>query len=160
MTDIAWRWTWPEVDSELLISQSVANVLSNYRQRGFATERGGQLFVDRTCPSGLLLALATPPHRADRAGRTWLELDTERCRQEVISANTLGLRLVGYWHTHPQTVPTLSSTDAGSFSNFTARYAQDLPHPLAIIVGKSPKPEGIKAWSFREGRYIEATRTE
>jgi hypothetical protein len=35
---------------------------------------------------------------------------------------------------------------------------QDLPHPIAIIVGMSDKSEGIKAWSFRGGRYIEAVR--
>lgn len=160
MTDIAWRWTWPGVDSELLVSQSVANVLGNHRQRRVTTERGGQLFVDPTSPSGLLLALATPPHRADRAGRFWLKLDEERCRQEVLSANALGLRLVGYWHTHPETIPAISSTDEGMFSKFTAHYAQDLPHPIAIIVGNSLKPEGIKAWSFREGGHVEAIRAE
>jgi len=84
-------------------------------------------------------------------------LDAERCRQEIQDANDQGLRLVGYWHTHPQSVPTISSADVGSFSRFAARYTQDLPHPIAIIVGKSEKPEGIKAWSFRGGRYIEAT---
>lgn len=51
----------------------------------------------------------------------------------------------------------ISPTDIGSFSRFAARYTQDLPHPLAIIVGNSSSPEGIKAWSFRAGRYVEAT---
>lgn len=158
MTDIAWRWGWPEVDSELLVSQEVADVLDNHRQRGSGVERGGQLFVNPVNCTGLLLARATLPHRADRAGRSWLELDARRCRQEIEDANAHGLRLVGYWHTHPQTVPVISPADVKSFSNFSARYMQDLPHPIAIIVGKSDKSEGIKAWSFRGGRYIEAVR--
>lgn len=144
------------MDSDLLVSQSVANILDNHRQRKCSVERGGQLFVNPVSSTGLLLALATPPHSADRAGWSWLELDPERCRLEIESANAQGLRLVGYWHTHPQTIPIISSADVKSFSRFAARYAQDLPHPMAIIVGKSNKPEGIKAWSFREGRYIEA----
>jgi len=160
MTDIAWRWRWPGVDHELLVSQSVADVLSNHRQKGGATECGGQLFVDPNGRSGLLLTLATPPHNADRAGRTWLELDAERCRQEVSNANILGLRLVGYWHTHPQTVPAISPIDAGSFFRFTSHHTQELPHPIAIIVGKSKKPDGIKVWSFRSGHYVEAMRTK
>lgn len=157
MTDIAWRWRWPGVDSELLVSQAVADVLDKHRQGLFGVERGGQLFVNPVNPTGLMLSLATRPHRSDRSGWSWLELDAERCRQEIQDANDQGLRLVGYWHTHPQSVPTISSADVGSFSRFAARYTQDLPHPIAIIVGKSEKPEGIKAWSFRGGRYIEAT---
>lgn len=160
MTDIAWQWRWSGVDPELLVSQSVADVLNNHRQKGRKTECGGQLFVDPNSPSGLLLTLATPPHRSDRAGRTWLELNAERCRQEVLNANTLGLRLVGYWHTHPQTVPAISPTDAGRFFRFTSLNTQELPHPIAVIVGKSRKPDGIKAWSFRGGHYVEATRTK
>lgn len=157
VTDIAWRWKWPGVNSELLVSQTVADILDRHRQGLLSVERGGQLFVDPLNPAGLLLALATPPHRFDRSGWSWLELDAGRCRQEIQDANEQGLRLVGYWHTHPQSVPVISPADVTSFSRFAARYTQDLPHPIAIIVGKSEKPEGIKAWSFRDGKYVEAT---
>ncbi|MEC6745982.1 Mov34/MPN/PAD-1 family protein [Pseudomonas qingdaonensis] len=156
MTPIAWQWRWPGVDTHLLVSQDVASLLESYRQRRFDVERGGQLFVDTSSATGLVLALATPPHKDDRAGRTWLELNARRCREEIERANAAGLRLVGYWHTHPQSTPMISPTDIGSFSQFAAHNTQDLPHPLAIIVGNSNSPEGIKAWSFREGRYVEA----
>ncbi|MDH1500348.1 Mov34/MPN/PAD-1 family protein [Comamonas terrigena] len=156
MSDIAWRWQWPVIDSELLVSQAVATVWARHRQRAWGRESGGQLFVDPLSPHGLMLAVATPPHPADRAGRTWLELDESRCRQEIESANAKGLRLVGYWHTHPQTIPVISPADVGSFSRFAARYILDLPSPIAIIVGQSKKPEGIKAWSFRGRSYVEA----
>ncbi|MCG4454885.1 Mov34/MPN/PAD-1 family protein [Pseudomonas sp. MMS21-TM103] len=158
MTAIAWRWGWPGVDTHLLVSQDVASLLERYCQRKFDVERGGQLFVDPSSSTGLVLALATPPHGDDRAGRTWLELNARRCRDEIERANAEGLRLVGYWHTHPQSIPMISPTDIGSFSRFAARYTRDLPHPMAIIVGNTNSPEGIKAWSFREGRYVEAVR--
>lgn len=157
MTVIVWRWQWPTINAELLVSQPVAEVFHRYRQRGWNTERGGQLFVDPANPVGLLLTLATPPHHADRAGWSWLELDAERCRQEIEAANAGGLRLVGYWHTHPQAIPKISPTDRDSFSRFAARHAQDLPHPIAVIVGTSFKPEGIVAWSIRNDHNIEAT---
>ncbi|KAB1579187.1 Mov34/MPN/PAD-1 family protein [Serratia marcescens] len=160
MTDIAWRWKWPQGNFELLVSQTVADVLGRYRQRWWGSERGGQLFVNLEHPDGLLLALATLPHSNDRAGRSWLELDELRCLNEVSSANTEGLRLVGYWHTHPQNIPAISSADIDSFSQFAARYTQELPHPLAVIVGQSSKPAGIKAWSFRGERYVEASRLD
>lgn len=157
MTHIAWRWRWQGIDAELLVSQDVASVLDCHRQQKLGVECGGQLFVNPDTPAGLLLAMATHPHHADRAGGTWLELDARRCQQETERANAEGLRLVGYWHTHPQAIPEISLADIGSFSKFATRYTQDLPHPLAVIVGQSSKPEGIKAWSFRNGRYVEAT---
>lgn len=158
MTVIAWQWIWPVVDSDLLVSQDVANLLGRFRQGLFDVERGGQLFVDPSSATGLVLALATPPHRNDRAGRAWLELDAHRCRDEIERANAAGLRLVGYWHTHPQSIPMISTSDIVSFSRFAAHYTQDIPHPLAIIVGNSSSLEGMKAWSFRSGRYVEAVR--
>ncbi|MBI6152194.1 Mov34/MPN/PAD-1 family protein [Serratia surfactantfaciens] len=160
MTSIAWRWKWGSGDVELLVSQAVADVLGSYRQRWWGAERGGQLFVASDCPDGLLLALATLPHSSDRAGRTWLELNDQRCLNEINRANTTGLRLVGYWHTHPQKIPEISSADIDSFSRFAARYTKELPHPLAVIVGQSSQSAGIKAWSFRGGQYVEATRLE
>lgn len=144
------------MDTHLLVSQDVANLLEHYRQKRFDVERGGQLFVDLSSAAGLVLALATHPHSDDRAGRTWLELNARRCREEIEQANAAGLRLVGYWHTHPQSIPMISSTDIISFSRFAVHYTQELPHPMAIIVGNSSSPEGIKAWSFREGLYVEA----
>lgn len=138
------------MDFELLVSWTTADVLNRHRQRGGELERGGQLFVDPLSSAGLLLALATPPHRADRAGRSWLEFNARRCQEEIKVANAQGLRLVGYWHTHPADIPEISPADMKSFSKFAACYPQELPHPIAVIVGTSSQPEGIKAWSFRD----------
>lgn len=160
MTSIAWRWRWPTINAELFVSQTVAETFDRHRQRAWSTEQGGQLFVDTANPIGLLLALATPPHPTDQAGRFWLELDTERCRQEVEAANAKGLRLIGYWHTHPQTIPKISPADRDSFSRFATHNVQDLPYPLAVIVGTSTKPDGIIAWSFRGCQNIEAIRVK
>ncbi len=159
MSTVAWRWIWPSVEAELLVSSHVATLLGDWRQLGRDVERGGQLFVNPSNPLGLVLELATPPHQADRADRNWLELDSERCRKEVEAANAIGLRLVGYWHSHPQSCPSISPNDIKSFLKFATRNAQELPNPIAIIIGQSLQPEGIKAWSFRDGRYIEALRT-
>ena len=159
MTAIAWTWQWRGIDLRLSVSQASAEMLDQYRQRSWKTERGGQLFVDLSNPHGLIMSLATPPHNKDRAGWTWLELDAERCLHEIVKANAAGLRLIGYWHTHPQTIPEISPTDIASFTKFAMRYAPVLPHPIAVIVGLSSKPDGIKAWLFRDGACIEATLT-
>lgn len=156
MKELAWRWRWPDVDGELLVSQAVARVFNDHRQHGWGVERGGQLFVNPLNPKGLLLDVATSPHHADRSGRSWLELNASRCTEEIQCANSQGLRLVGYWHTHAQNIPAISSQDLASFFKFARRYAAELPRPIAVIVGISDKPEGIKAWSFNDRRCIEA----
>ena len=160
MINIAWSWRWPALDSELLVSKSVVEVLNRYRQRRFNLERGGQLFVDPINLNGLILTGATTPHYADRAGRSWIDMDPSRCQREIVAANEKGLRLVGYWHTHPQTIPEISQTDVESFRRFSALNKQELPHPIAVIVGTSSKPNGIRAWSFRQDSYIEGVRSD
>lgn len=158
MNKIAWRWQWPRHGAELLVTEAVAQLLSAHHQRIWETERGGQLFVDPDDRRGLVLAGATSPHPADRAGWAWLELDSKRCRQEIAQANARGWRLVGYWHTHPQVMPKISPTDVASFAAFATRYAIALSSPLAVIVGKPVHPRGIRAWSIRDGQPKEGER--
>ena len=145
---VAWHWYWEHVGVSLSVAASVAATLSSARQRWWESERGGQLFVDLEHPAGVLLARATPPHPADRAGRHWLELNLDRCRDEIARANGEGLRLVGYWHTHPQRVPRVSPQDLSSFSRFANQHSAHLPQPIAVIVGTSKASEGIRAWSL------------
>ncbi|MGD8175433.1 Mov34/MPN/PAD-1 family protein [Marinimicrobium sp. ARAG 43.8] len=160
MTGFAWTWKWPKLDCELLVSKSVAKVLNQYRQKRFNLERGGQLFADLGNSNGLVLSDATPPHYNDQAGKSWINLDPERCKQEILDANERGLRLVGYWHTHPQSVPEVSHADIESFRRFSENNSQQLPSPIAVIVGTSNKSNGIRAWSFRQGSYIEGVWSE
>lgn len=104
--------------------------------------------------------MATHPHPADRAGWSWLELDADRCRVEIEEANTTGLRLVGYWHTHPQVSPKISTADIASFTALENRNSGGLRSPLAVIVGNPTHHAGIRAWSFQDGRVLEAELLE
>lgn len=158
MSDIAWCWRWPSHDVELLVTGSVAQFLSRHRQQSWEAERGGQLFIDLSDQRGLVLAGATSPDPVDRSGGTWLELNPERCRQEIAQANARGWRLVGYWHTHPQVIPTISPIDVASFAAFATRHTTALPFPLAVIVGRPDHERGIRAWSIRNGQPIEGKR--
>jgi hypothetical protein len=153
---LAWRWEWPNAGLQLLVSAEAALVWHVARQRWWERERGGQLFVDLSRPDGMWLSLATPPHSDDRRGRHWLILDPARCRREIEDANRRGLRLIGYWHTHPQRIPQLSKQDHHSFEHFTQTYREQLPHPLAVLVGQAEELGGIRAWSVRADACIEA----
>lgn len=158
MNDLLWEWSWPAVDGSVLVPASLLESLARYRQRAWNFERGGQLFIDPGDPRGLVLSVATAPDGRDRAGWTWLQLDSDRCKDEIRKYNSMGMRLIGHWHTHPQSVPRISTTDISSVGRFAQANAQFLENPLAVIVGQSSKPEGIQAWLFREGRPLLAQR--
>lgn len=152
----SWVWRWPTLGVELIVPPPVVAVFNAHRQRFLQKERGGLLFVDPSDARGLVLAHASPPHLADRSGRFELTIDEQRGRIEIEEANARGLRLIGYWHTHPQRVPELSSTDVASFRALAICNPTSLPLPVAVIVGRSPKQEGIRAWSIRPEGIIRA----
>lgn len=149
-----WHWSWPELSLDLLVSAPAAAVFAAYRQSSHQVERGGQLFVDVQDPRGLLLSVATPPNRADRAGVTWLDLDPDRCRREVASSHRNGLQLVGVWHTHAELNPQLSRQDLTSLNAYGQANAF---WPLAVVVGQGDHPSEVRAWSVRDGRPLAAT---
>lgn len=145
----AWQWQWPELSVVLNVSHQARDIFYAHRQIGrSAHERGGQLFVGID-EVGTFWLYATPPHMRDRSGPTWLELDGHRCKEEIISANAMSLRLIGYWHTHPQDIPALSSQDIASLATFSFRNKGVLENPVAVIVGRSRQNSGIRAWSHR-----------
>lgn len=149
-----WRWHWPQLSLDLLVATRAASVLCSYRQGARDIERGGQLFLDVRDARGLVLSIATPPHPDDRAGMTWLELDPVRCRKEVQEWQSSGLRLLGVWHTHAESGPSLSRQDLTSLRKFG--HANRF-WPLAIVVGQGKLPEDVRAWSLRDECPLVAT---
>ncbi|WP_448129731.1 Mov34/MPN/PAD-1 family protein [Stenotrophomonas rhizophila] len=144
-----WIWHWSDLGIDLLVSPAVASVFDQNRQRLPQRERGGLLFVDPCHPHGLMLCYASPPHSDDRHGIFSLTINAERARRDIEVANKNGHRLVGYWHTHPQSIPELSCTDISSFRELAQLNSETLPMPLAVIVGYSRRTDGIRAWSIR-----------
>lgn len=155
----AWIWYWPHVDVDIKVDVETAHTFAAARQLWYQRERGGQLFADIAEQTGIRL-IATPPHPRDGAGRTWCKLDETRCQSEIIEANSTGRRLIGYWHTHPQRIPSLSPRDIASFRQFTNRYQDVLPHPVSVIVGTSRLPDGIRIWSMHPDKQLEGIRRD
>ena len=154
-----WRWTWDDLGVDIHVSDAAAAALKRYRQPLGGVERGGLLFADPSHPAGLVLARVTPPHAADQASGHSIVMDPARCAGEIRSANAVGLRLIGFWHSHPEDVPNLSTIDISNFRSLGRRCPVDLPWPLAIIVGRDLGADGIRAWSVRPDRIHRAERS-
>lgn len=153
------NWIWPRFGVSIHVHPTVAAILESYRQGQGENERGGQLFVDITRPDGLWLVDASPPHPMDKSGFDWLEMNEDRCRQEIIAANAQGFRLIGYWHSHPENLPNLSGQDLRSLKKFSRQNCDDLPNPLAVIVGRGLSLNGIRAWIYHQEQAIPADST-
>lgn len=156
--ELAWIWEWEKLRVKLKVTKSVADIFLDCRQDLGENERGGQLFVDVSQSDGLWLSRATLPHKNDRSGTTWLSLDQSRCKEEIKIANKQGLRLVGYWHTHPELIPNLSPQDIRSFREFSITNSKYLSCPLAIIVGNGKEANSIRAWSLQNKNFILGSR--
>lgn len=132
------------------IAPDVVALLKKHRQTLLREhERGGQLFLRNRSLTTISIDHATPPHPADRATRSSLILDHARCATEIRIANAKGLWLVGYWHTHPESQPRISSADINSMRQSLASDGYQLTAMLALVVGNSNLRKFLSAYLMR-----------
>lgn len=61
-----------------------------------------------------------------------------------------GLHCLGYWHTHPESVPTPSQTDVDMMAEHALASKNMFSGIIFVIVGSSPAPQGLRIW-FHDG---------
>ncbi len=119
-------------------STSASQTLALHQQLHFwQNERGGVLLASSVGASDGVVEVVrvTPPHRDDRAGWYWLKLDHARVLNEIQGAFDQGLHFVGYWHTHAQVRPQLSSQDVDAMMPAIRGAGLDLQRLLMVVVG-------------------------
>lgn len=123
----------------VLESEPLAMMGSHRQLSSWSVERGGLLFATSVgSTDGLVtIAVVSPPHPADRAARTWLELNHARCLREIRERFVCGLHFVGYWHTHPELHPRLSSQDRVAVKPLLDDPGIDLDRLVLVVVGGS-----------------------
>lgn len=110
-----------------------------HRQRRFwQREAGGLLFAPTVGSSDgeVMIETVTGPHSTDSRTRYSLQLDHGRCLADINEQFERGMNFVGYWHTHPEAYPRLSSIDRRAFMKNLAAGGIDLARMLAVVVGK------------------------
>ena len=130
-------------DQVVELNASVLLTFSKFRQkRCWHKEAGGQLFA-KISNDAIVIQKATPPRPGDRRGRFlfWPNRVAEQTEIDLEFAN--GLHYVGDWHTHPQRIPKMSSTDKRNIQKCFSMSDHDLSAFLMIIVGNAPFPKGL-----------------
>lgn len=140
MSASLWHYRDPISGLAVSINDRVRDIFARHRQRKFwHRERGGVLFAKSVGTNGHIeVCDATSPHELDRAGWSWLELDHQRCLEEIQDRFERGLHFVGYWHTHPEPHPIPSPRDVAALQRNLGGGGIPLQKLLAVIVGTSP----------------------
>ena len=122
-------------------------MMASHRQLWpWSVESGGLLFAPSVGSSdGVVpVSVATPPHPTDRAARSWLKLDHDLCQREIHEQFALGLHFVGYWHTHPELRPSLSSQDRAALRPLHDDPGIDLSRLVMVVIGGSRQRLGVQ----------------
>jgi integrative and conjugative element protein (TIGR02256 family) len=132
-----------ESQQRLVIDAPVLNHFAEHQQHGGdSLEAGGQLFA-RFSDHEITISNVTGPRLADRRSR-YLYLPNRREEQrEIDEMHRKGLHFVGDWHTHPEAVPTPSSSDIRTIKEAVAKSRHHLHGFLMIVVGSGDFPMGL-----------------
>lgn len=144
MTPESWSYLDPESGLVVSIAPAVLRLFEGSRQRLWQRERGGVLFAESVGTDGRLeIVDATAPHARDRAGWSWLMLDHQRCLDEISDRFARDLHFVGYWHTHPERIPSPSARDFTVLQRNLLGGGVPLQKLIAVIVGTDRDVSGL-----------------
>jgi integrative and conjugative element protein (TIGR02256 family) len=132
-----------ESDQVIVLSDSVLDLFSAYRQKGDQPEAGGMLFVRFEFPD-IIVEEASPPGKGDKRWRTLFIPCRKIQRRYIKQKYEEGLHFIGEWHTHPQNTPTPSSLDLRSMEDSFVKSQHELNRFIMIVVGNSQ--EELKLW--------------
>lgn len=147
------------VRNQLIFEEQVLAHFRKFVQRRLCQpESGGQLFgtfEDDT----IRIRNATGPYKEDTRRRQRFTPDRKREQNDIDLHFDLGLQFIGNWHTHPEQIPTPSSTD---LSNTRERFLRSDHQLLAftmVIVGTSVFPRGLGVFLVNSSGYVTLTTT-
>jgi integrative and conjugative element protein (TIGR02256 family) len=127
----------------LVFTPSVLEHFHRHRQtRWWHKEAGGLLFA-KLFSSPIEIVVATGPRPTDQRSRWRYFPDRNAEQREIDFYHPQGLHFVGFWHTHPQSLPRPSKIDDESISEAVRLSTHQLNGFLQVIVGLDQFPQGL-----------------
>jgi hypothetical protein len=108
-------------------------------------ESVGQIFTADAArePVSIDVTSKLPPRRAGRAG-VQLNLEAVNRQRELMFEK--GLHCLGFWHTHPEPIPSYSPDDLAMAADHARAAKSQFTGLVFIIVGTAPLPSGLGVW--------------
>jgi len=126
--------------------ESVVLQLAAYAQRGSKSLEGvGQLYTRDLTASTVTVDCVT------KMAPTWakyttVRLDMKAVKQERAALFKKGLHCIGFWHSHPEPRPHVSSTDLIMAEEQARAGKSDYQGLVFMIIGNAPPPSGFGVW--------------
>ena len=147
---LQWKRYWRSItfrigDSEqrLVLTPAVLNHLAKQQQTDRnSSEAGGQLFA-RFRGEEIRVERATGPRTTDRRSRYGYIPDRQGEQEEIDRMHSRGLHFIGDWHTHPEGIPTPSTSDVRSIRQAVTQSKHHLNGFVLLIAGTDRFPRGL-----------------
>ncbi|MEN9476554.1 Mov34/MPN/PAD-1 family protein [Malikia spinosa] len=128
-----------------LPAERLRTLQSHAQHRGWSKETAGQLY-SAAPGSDVVRVDAVTKLPARVATRTGLRLDIPAIAKEREAFFEQGLHCLGFWHTHPEPVPSPSSDDINLAADHAKAGRVAFAGLVFVIVGTASAPDGIGVW--------------
>ncbi|WP_375184290.1 Mov34/MPN/PAD-1 family protein [Aquabacterium sp.] len=140
----------------LTFTSEVLQLIGTHAQRGrVSRESVGQLYCRDLTTANIVVGHATALPRT-RAFFTGVQFNPAVAMEERTSLFQSGWHCVGLWHSHPESHPQPSSTDAALAKDHATAAATHLNGLVFAILGTQPLPEGLSVWLHDGARFSKA----
>ena len=146
MTDCSLVYRIPGASWMLELPAGQLRALQSHAQRWWRfKEAAGQLY-SATPGSEVVRVDAVTKLPAQVATRTGLRLDIPAVAKEREAFFKRSLHCLGFWHTHPEPVPSPSSDDINLAADHAKAGSTAFAGLVFVIVGTAAAPDGIGVW--------------
>lgn len=135
-----------------LSDEALSEFASHAQTRLFMRESVGQLFA-RDLTGSVVLVEAATVLKPRKASRMRVQFDVTQLMAERQRKFSEGLHFVGFWHTHPEPVPTPSHEDEELASAHALAAQPTMVGIVFAIVGTAPMPDGLGLW-IHDGKVL------
>lgn len=156
MTESGLVYRIPGATWCLELSPVITACLADQAQRHWwSKESVGQLYTKDMTGDVLRVDVVTKLH-AKWASHTGVRLDVAKVNEERARLFKQGLHCLGFWHSHPESVPSPSSDDIAMATDHAKASLNVYAGILFVIVGTADAPLGIGVWVHDGTKMLQA----
>lgn len=136
----------PRAVWSLELPSSMVLMLSSHAQKSrWSKESVGQLY-SADLHSDTVRVDAVTKLQSTWSGHAGVRFDIRAVNKERAMFFQKGFHCLGFWHSHPEPIPTPSREDISMVADHARAGREQFSGIVFIIVGNAPAPEGLGVW--------------
>jgi hypothetical protein len=159
MTDFGFTYRLPGATWSLAFPpEAVQHLHSHAQRRRWSKERVGQLY-SADLSSSTIRVDAVTTLGSKWSSYTGVRLDMPAVFAERRKMFAAGLHCLGFWHSHPQSIPVPSPDDIAMAADHAQADSAVFAGIVFVIIGTAPAPEGLGVWVHDGATLLHAAVT-